>query len=145
MGTLVERRIQNPAWTFTINFKIKAASFDWLIVPHLGFALLQDLLVDLEQPGSEVVHRDGAEKRRTSVKFKKLCQLWLQSTGLTAALPFERLPQEVGVLADPVHQSVVVCLHFQRLMEDGLGHRRREECEGSVCHQLGDGRDGEKK
>lgn len=38
-----------------------------------------------------------------------------------------------------------MCLDFQRLMEDGLGHRRREECEGSVCHQLGDGRDGGKK
>lgn len=64
--------------------------------------------------------------------------------GLTAALPFQRLPQEVGVLADPVHQSVVVRLHFQHLMEDGLGHRRREECEGSVGHQLGDRKDGTK-
>lgn len=64
--------------------------------------------------------------------------------GLTAALPFQRLPQEVGVLADPVHQSVVVRLHFQRLMEDGLWHRRREECEGSVGHQLGDRKDGTK-
>lgn len=37
--------------------------FHWLTEPHLRSALLQDLLVNLEQSGSEVIHCDGAESK----------------------------------------------------------------------------------
>ena len=54
----------------------------------------------------------------------------------TAALPGQSLLQELGVLADLVHQQVVVSLYGQRLLEHAPGHGGGEQRERSVRHQL---------
>lgn len=51
-------------------------------------------------------------------------------------LPGESLSQEICILADLVHQCVVVSLHSQSLVENILRHRRGEEREWSISHQL---------
>lgn len=51
-------------------------------------------------------------------------------------LPSKSLLQKLSILADFVHQCVVVSLHSHSLEERSFRHRRGEECERSVCHHL---------